>query len=270
MAIRWLHTHFGALRQALARLTYEYVSLRDQDGLVLFMNYGYANLEPDAARVELTPEDEATRYEIQLYHHIASAVRWEGRDALEVSSGRGGGASYVSRSLSPRSLTGLDLSIEAVRFCIRRHRLPGLSFVHGRAEDLHFPDEAFDVVLNVEASFYYADFERFLSEVVRVLRPGGYFLYADMRYAEELEKWRAQLDATGLELRNEEDITPNVIRALELMHDHRRELVWRLAPAILRRPFAGFAGVTGAGLVAGPPRIGSRTYRNYVLQKPAH
>ena len=44
------------------------------------------------------------------------------RDVLEVGSGRGGGASYISRYLQPRSMTGMDFCQEAVDLC-NRHRL---------------------------------------------------------------------------------------------------------------------------------------------------
>jgi fatty-acid O-methyltransferase len=57
----------------------------------------------------------------------------------------------------------------------------GLDFVQGDAQNLHFPDQSFDAVINVEGSHIYPNFERFLGEVARVLRPGGHFLYADFR-----------------------------------------------------------------------------------------
>jgi ubiquinone/menaquinone biosynthesis C-methylase UbiE len=141
--------------------------------------------------------------------------------------------------------------------------------VQDNAESLHFPDNSFDIVINVEASFYYPHIERFFSGVVRVLKPNGYFLYADMRYGEELEAWRAQLRSTGLELLSEEDITPNVIRALALVRERRTKLIQRYVPKILYKPFAEFADVYGGRLVSGPPGIGERTYRNYVLKKRA-
>ncbi len=188
-------------------------------------------------------------------------------DALEVSSGRGGGACYIRRCFGPRSFIGLDLAAAAVRFCREHYKTDGLSFVQGNAEHLNFPNASFDIVINVEASFYYLHLERFFQEVVRVLRPNGYFLYADMRYGEQLEAWEAQLRRTGLELRSVENIAPNVLRALESMRAQRQELIERHIPRILQTPFSQFAGLTGAGLVAGHPKAGERTYRVYVLQK---
>merc|ERR1719335_1617700 len=50
--------------------------------------------------------------------------------------------------------------------------------------DLPFADGSMDVVLCIESSHCFADFERFLAEVRRVLRPGGRFSLADLRWRE--------------------------------------------------------------------------------------
>ena len=69
--------------------------------------------------------------------------------------------------------------------------MPGLDFVHGDAENLPFPDESFDAVINVEASHIYPHFDRFLSEVKRVLRPGGHFLHVDFRNRDNFPSWES-------------------------------------------------------------------------------
>src|ERR1700722_10634175 len=47
--------------------------------------------------------------------------------------------------------------------------------------------------VNVEASHLYPDFPKFLSEVARVLRPGGHFLYTDFRPRSEVAEREAGL-----------------------------------------------------------------------------
>ena len=54
----------------------------------------------------------------------------------------------------------------------------------GNAIDLPFSDSSFDAVISIEASHRYPSFETFLREVRRVLRPGGHFMFADMRWDE--------------------------------------------------------------------------------------
>jgi len=268
---------FSGLLRVLTKPTtywlYTYISILDRDVKSLFLNYGFAHLDSAAHTLKLSTHDEPHRYPLQLYHHVASAVDWDGQDALEVGSGRGGGSAYIMRRFAPRSIIGLDLTSKAIDFCNRHYRVEGLSFVRGDAESMRLADDTFDIVINVESSLYYPNVERFFEEVVRVLKPGGYFLYTDLRYCEEMDAWRAQLRSTGLQLIKEEDITPNVIRALELDHARRRTLIKRYVPKWLQSPFAGFAGVTGANLAADGPKLGERIYMNFVFQKqiaPTH
>jgi len=230
------------------------------------MNYGYSHLDHERP-IALEPAEEANRYPLQMYHHLAGSIEWEGRDALEVGSGRGGGASYVVRRFRPRSYVGLDLSRKAVDFCNAYYRRPGLSFREGNAEQLPFAEASFDIVLNVESSLYYPDISRFFAEVRRVLKPGGHFLYADMRYLEEVPAWRRQLQASGLELLSERDITANVARALALDAERKLRLIARHVPGLLRPFFRNFAGVSVPRVARGLPKKGERVYLNFLLRK---
>jgi ubiquinone/menaquinone biosynthesis C-methylase UbiE len=263
----WFYTTFPALKQPFYRRWYEYISTLDKNASLLFMNHGYAALDPDADQLELSTEDERHRYPLQLYHHVASAIDWSNAHALEIGSGRGGGASYVKRRFRPQSVVGIDITANAINFCCGHYAIDGLSFARGDAQLLPFARNSFDIVFNVESSGYYPDFERFLQEVVRVLRPGGHFLYADMRYQEDVKTWRAQLSKTGLQLVKEEDITPNAVRALELDRERRQDLVKQHAPRVLHGMFGIFAGLGGADLAHGPPKPGERVYVSWVFCK---
>ena len=80
-----------------------------------------------------------------------------------------------------------------------------MDFVHGDAEKLPFPDQSFDAVINVESSGAYPHFSRFLAEVARVLRPGGHFLYADLRPANSIAEWEAALAGAPMRMLSHED-----------------------------------------------------------------
>ncbi|ORW26183.1 phthiotriol/phenolphthiotriol dimycocerosates methyltransferase [Mycobacterium palustre] len=182
----------------------------------VFMNWGYEEDPPMA--LPLSESDEPHRYSIQLYHSVATQVDLTGKRVLEVSCGHGGGASYVMRTLGPASYTGLDLNPVGLDFCRRKHHLPGLDFVEGNAEDLPFPDQSFDAVINIEASHCYPRFPRFLEEVARVLRPGGHLLYADARRRRELAKWEAELHDAPMRLVAERVINEQVARGVERLY----------------------------------------------------
>ena len=99
----------------------------------------------------------------------------------------------LTRTVQPASYTGVDLNPTGVNFCRKRHNVPGLDFVQGDAEKLLFADESFDAVINVGASHCYVHCPRFLAEVARMLRPGGHFLYTDLRSREGVAHWEAGL-----------------------------------------------------------------------------
>jgi ubiquinone/menaquinone biosynthesis C-methylase UbiE len=231
---------------------------------VLFLNYGYEDEPPMA--LPLASADEPDRLPIQLYHRTATQVDLAGKKILEVSCGHGGGASYLMRTLAPASYTGLDLNTVGIEFCRRRHNLPGLDFIHGNAEDLPFPDQAFDAVLNVEAAINYRDVPRFFAEVRRVLRPGGHFLYADIRYADEVAAWEADLADIRMNLLSQHVINKQVMRGLE--NSRLLEQVSRRLPNIgfLRGIASDYAGGPDS-LIYRRLRSGEASYRLFCFSK---
>jgi SAM-dependent methyltransferase len=252
----------------LAKLWYPVLSYLTRNVPVTFLNYGYASDRPSARAPVLEEQDEADRCCIQLYHHVAGAIDLTGRSVLEVSCGHGGGASYMARYLEPRSVRGVDRNPEAIKLCKRRHKLPGLTFSCGNAMALDFAGESFDVVVNIEASHCYPDLARFFREVLRVLRPGGYFLYADFR---DNDPGRAvvhrHVETSGLELIREENISREVIRGMQLNTEKYARLIRQLAPRFMRKPATSFAGLKGSP-VYNALESGETVYFCYVLRKP--
>lgn len=266
MLNKLLFHRFPNIKSLLTRLQYELISMFDKDRNAIFMNFGYTAHHKGNDHLTLAAEEEKHRYPLQLYHHVAKSIEWENLDALEVSSGRGGGANFIMRHFKPRSYTGVDFSTRAIEFCRSHYNVSGLNFHHGNAEALTFPDNSFDVVVNVEASLYYPNITKFFDHVKRVLKPNGYFLYTDLRYEEKVEIWHAQLKNMGLKLIKEEEITDNVLKAMEMDRERRMRLVDKYVPVILRKQFYHFAGLpldTPDGL----PHLENRRYWYFVLQK---
>jgi SAM-dependent methyltransferase len=257
------------LKQRVRRQWYEVLSSWFSAPDFQFMNFGYAGLPGEPPGPALYGSDADNRYPLQLYRKVASAIDWSGLRGLEVGSGRGGGASFVMRTLKPSSLVGLELTASAVRFSQRRYSQPGLSFRCGDAHALPFPDESLDVVLNVESSLLYENVDLFFREVFRVLARGGRFLYADYRNSASTDRLRRKLRDSGLEIQREDDITQNVARALVLDRVHREELIERNVPRLLRGTFREFAGLK-QGTPSGtcPFASGKKTYLCFVAEKP--
>lgn len=231
------------------------------------MNYGYAPGDTNQEALRLDQSDEADRHCIQLYHHVAREVDLAGAAVLEVGSGRGGGCSYVARYLRPAQVCGVDFSQNAVHLCRSVHQAPNLSFQQGNAEALPCESGAFDAVINVESSHCYGSIPAFLNEVFRVLKPGGHFLWADMRAREEIADCRREFEEAGFQVLKEETITPNVLQAMQVESDAKRAKIAGSVPRFLRRAVGDFAGLEGSPAFE-TLRAGRAEYLHCVLKKP--
>lgn len=231
-----------------------------------FMNYGYADMGAGPETLGLRPTDEPHRLPIQLYHHLASALDLDGKDVLEVSCGRGGGAAYLAQYHGPRSLVGVDRTFRAIAYCRQKHSVAGLSFLLCCAQAFAFTDECFDVVVNVEASHLYGRPESFLREARRVLRQGGHLLLADKRMATETSQFRRQISACGFQVVTECNITANVLEAIRQQHGSRIRILSDRLP----RPVAWLAiyilGADGSQL-GNALAAGRAVYLSLVLRK---
>ena len=230
---------------------------------VLFLDYAYEEDPPMV--LPLDASDEPNRAHINLYHRTATQADLSGKRVLEVSCGRGGGASYLMRTQHPAFYTGLDLNPNGIAFCQKTHKLPGLNFLEGNAEELPFDDQSFDAVLNVEASHLYLQFPRFLAEVARVLRPGGDFLYTDVRPQVRFAEWEAALAESPMRMISQRVINDEVVRGIELSQQHSLAIfgpVTRRAPSFLD-DLARRAGELRASTFYRALQSGENSYRIY-------
>src|SRR4029077_7630185 len=98
-----LATRTARGRRALWRSWYQFLAARYREPGWTFMNYGYRD-PGGASGPPLDPADEADRSYIKLYDVVARGAPVAGRDLLEIGCGRGGGAAYLARALSPRRM----------------------------------------------------------------------------------------------------------------------------------------------------------------------
>jgi len=95
-----------------------------------------------------------------------------GSRILEV--GCGTGAIVYELSSSGCDITGTDISGCAVEYGLKKY--PGVKLEIQATESLDYPDESFDLVLSFDLLEHLMDVDRHLSQVRRILRPGGYYL----------------------------------------------------------------------------------------------
>ncbi len=245
------------------KIWYWYVSTVDKNAEVVFMNYGYSNEKDD---LKLGKKDEKNRYSIQLYNLVGTGADLIGKDILEIGCGRGGGLSYINHNLFPKNVTGVDLNKKAIQFCNNFYTEANASYLQANAQKLPFDDNSFDVILNIESSHRYPKEELFFKEVHRVLKPGGYFLFADFRYNDEIEGLNLLLKESNLHFENKQDITPNVVKALQLATPGRKILIKNIVPKILQNLAEQFAATVGTPTY-NKFLTRSFIYFNYVLKK---
>ena len=229
-------------QRAMWRWWYQRLGKRAHNSGWTFMNYGYKDRNHNTLSLESI--DESNRIFIQLYNYIASQLPIKDQMVLEVGSGRGGGASFISRYHHPISLTGIDYSKSAIRLSRELHNeVDNLTFELGDAEKLPFEDDTFDVVYNIESSHCYGSMKKFLSEVRRVLKPGGYFGWTDLRGKEMIYDTNDAFEKSGLICLHEKEITAEVLDALDNIHEQKMEMISNHVPKFLQKAFADFAGV---------------------------
>jgi ubiquinone/menaquinone biosynthesis C-methylase UbiE len=234
----------SSVRRPMWRIWHNLLIRFDDETSANFMNYGYESLNGDP-RLKLKDEDEPNRYGIQLYNYVVKEADIQNKDVLEVGSGRGGGASFITSYYKPKKYVAVDISSKIIEFCNKYYNDEGLEFVKGRAENLPLEDNSFDVVVNVESARCYSDLMVFFKEVKRVLRPGGQFMFADMIENHEVEDMKKQLTEAGFKIEKEKDITDNVVKALDKDSSRREELINKKVPGFLKSSFLQFAGAQG-------------------------
>ena len=189
------------------------------------------------------------------------------KDVLEVGCGRGGGASYIARYVRPKKMVGVDIVPSAIRFDTKHYaEQKNLQFFLADAQRLPFEVNYFDAVLNIESAHHYADFDKFLGEVHRVLKPGGHLLMTCYEDPKQNVFPREALERSKLHKICEEGITKNVIRSLDVDSSRREVLTDKLSPAILKNMVIEFAGIRSSELYNSFVS-GICPYFNFIYQK---
>ncbi len=235
-----------SVRRPLWILWHNMISSFDKQKTAVFMNYGYAGDNGEFKELKLKSEDEKDRYSIQLYDHVAGGDKLKGKDILEVGCGRGGGASFLARYYMPKSYIGLDISKKTTDFCNKYHKAKGLKFIKGHAEQLPFGDSSIDAVVNIESARVYGNIPKFFQEVFRILKPEGKFFFADMIKPKDIQFIDKQLEKAGFKFVRKNNIRENVVNALRLDTEYRKERIHKGVPKFLHKSFYQFAGVEGS------------------------
>jgi SAM-dependent methyltransferase len=217
------------------KVFYELVSCLNQDAETAFLNLGWT--AADREDFDLGPLPAHERPYAALYERVMRGYDLSLADVVEVGCGRGGGCAWIAAVKRPRFTFGLDVSRTGLDICRARWKLPGLQFALGHAGAMPLPDHSADVVVNIESAHAYASMGAFLSEVRRVLRPGGLMLLADICAAgatslphQSKSSLASDIAMAGFITERVSDITAGVVLALS-RHGGTRMQRWNATTA---------------------------------------
>ncbi len=114
-----------------------------------------------------------------LYQHLTAYNYCKdyvaGKDILDVGCGTGYGSNLLAKTA--KSVTAVDLSDTGIAIAKDTYHKPNLTYKVMDASDLsYFKDKTFDLVYSSQCIEHVVEYERFVSEVIRVLKDDGIFI----------------------------------------------------------------------------------------------
>jgi ubiquinone/menaquinone biosynthesis C-methylase UbiE len=152
------------------------------------------NLSGMFGRLAPTYDRVGPRFFSQFGRRLVELARLQkGARVLDVATGKGAILFPAAEAVGPHGhVTGVDLSqamIDELAQEVSREGLGNIDLQLMDAEHLEFPDASFDQVFCGFAIFFFPDLDRALSEMHRILKPGGRIAVSSWDRAFH-EQWR--------------------------------------------------------------------------------
>ena len=132
------------------------------------------------AKWSISYDERCIQYARDRFVHVAGEQGWPYGKALELGCGTG----FFLLNLKQAGVLGeghvTDISPKMVEVAVRNGKELGFE-IEGRvadAETLPYPDDTFDLVVGHAVLHHIPDVDQAMAEVLRVLRPGGRFVFA--------------------------------------------------------------------------------------------
>jgi SAM-dependent methyltransferase len=133
----------------------------------------------DHLKLSAEPSEDLVGFSRWLLRNEPDARLNGATNVLDIGCGNGRNSIFLSGEYGCRG-TGTDISEEALHLAKNAAKKLPLTFVvHSITEPFDLPDSSFDLVLDLMTSHILKDAERerYFSEIGRLLKPGGWFLF---------------------------------------------------------------------------------------------
>lgn len=138
----------------------------------------YERMVPEFHKGTLTYAEHLTRYSCALEVVKDKVV-------LDIASGSGYGTKMLASTA--KKVYGVDVNEVAINYAKKHYGSKNIEYKVGDGESIPLPDNSVDVVITFETIEHIRDYEKFVAEVSRVLKPEGLTIVStpnDLEFAE--------------------------------------------------------------------------------------
>jgi ubiquinone/menaquinone biosynthesis C-methylase UbiE len=135
----------------------------------------------ERAVVDFLSEEDA-RW-IQLRYRIAGQAIEKSYTVLDAACGSGHGSEVLAEKAG--RVVGIDISPQAVKYANQRHAAANVTYLTMDVTSMSFQDSSFDYGVGIETIEHLEDVTGYLSELKRVVRPGGRIVISTPRRKSE-------------------------------------------------------------------------------------
>ena len=173
-----------------------------------------------------------------LHRYALAADLATGKKVLDIACGEGYGSHLLAKNAA--TVTGMDINPETIAKAGTKYKAANLKFETANAEKIPAPDKSFDLVVSFETLEHLEDHAAMLSEIKRVLAPGGLLVIStpDKRQYSEARNYKNPF--------------------------HVKELTRNELEALLKKYFANIAiygqQMTHSSVITGPGNTGFDQY----------
>ena len=124
---------------------------------------------------------------IEHLHRYAIALSLvENKVVIDIASGEGYGSNLLANKAA--SVTGIDISKEAIAHAQQKYKKDNLAYLHGSATQIPLEDHSIDVVVSFETIEHLDQHEEMMTEIKRVLKKDGVLIISspDKKYYSDI------------------------------------------------------------------------------------